>query len=156
MMKCHVRWCVRRDLPEVLAIERASYQEESAWTEEDFLTALRQRNVIGMVAEVKDKVVGYMVYSLEAKRLTLMNLAVSPDFRRLGVGTALVNKLASKLHSHRRTRIRIDVGDDNLAAHLFLKASGFSGMVLDRESYRFVYHVLPVAELIENVEEISV
>ena len=44
-----IRWMIRRDMPEVLDIERLSF--EFAWTEEDFLCCLRQRNCIGMVAE---------------------------------------------------------------------------------------------------------
>ena len=45
----HIRWMIRRDMPEVLQIERTSF--EYPWSEEDFIRCLRQRNCIGMVAE---------------------------------------------------------------------------------------------------------
>ena len=34
-LKVQIRWLIRRDMPEVLEIERATF--EYAWTEEDFL-----------------------------------------------------------------------------------------------------------------------
>jgi ribosomal-protein-alanine N-acetyltransferase len=56
----HIRWMIRRDMPEVLHTEQGAF--EYAWTEEDFLRCLRQRNCIGMVAEQGEKVVGFMIY----------------------------------------------------------------------------------------------
>ncbi|MGL4463263.1 MAG: ribosomal-protein-alanine N-acetyltransferase RimI, partial [Planctomycetia bacterium] len=40
-LRVHIRWMIRRDMPEVLHIEQESY--DFAWTEEDFLQCLRQR-----------------------------------------------------------------------------------------------------------------
>ena len=51
---------IRRDMPEVLAIEGESF--EFPWLEDDFIHCLRQRNCIGMVAEHEDRVVGFMIY----------------------------------------------------------------------------------------------
>ena len=45
----HIRWMIRRDMAEVLEIERAAF--EFPWFEEEFIRCLRQRNCIGMVAE---------------------------------------------------------------------------------------------------------
>jgi len=55
-LKVQIRWMIRRDMAEVLRIERESF--EYHWTEEDFLCCLRQRNCIGMVAEADGQVVG--------------------------------------------------------------------------------------------------
>lgn len=55
-----IRWMIRRDMPEVIDIEQGAFQ--FPWTEEDFLNSLKQRNCIGMVAEVRDRIVGFMVY----------------------------------------------------------------------------------------------
>ena len=48
-VRVHIRWMIRRDMPEVLQTEQESF--DYSWTEEDFLRCLRQRNCIGMVAE---------------------------------------------------------------------------------------------------------
>ena len=64
----HVRWMIRRDMPEVLTIEQEAF--EFPWSEEDFTRCLRQRNCIGMVAEMADSVVAFMIYELHRRSCT--------------------------------------------------------------------------------------
>jgi len=133
LMRVHIRWMIRRDMPEVLAAENSSF--EYAWTEEDFLRCLRQRNCIGMVAEHGEKVVGFMIYELHKNKLHILNFAVNPAWRRLGVGAQMVAKLISKLSSHRRTRITLEVRETNLAAQLFFRSQGFRAVRVLRSYY---------------------
>jgi ribosomal-protein-alanine N-acetyltransferase len=132
-LRVHIRWMIRRDMPEVLQTEQESF--EYAWTEEDFLRCLRQRNCIGMVAEQGEKVVGFMIYELHKTKLHIMNFAVHPVFRRHGVGAQMVAKLIGKLSSHRRTRITLEVRETNLAAQLFFRAQQFKAVRVLRGYY---------------------
>lgn len=128
-VRVHIRWMIRRDMPEVLQTEQDSF--EFAWTEEDFLRCLRQRNCIGMVAERGEKVVGFMIYELHKSKLHILNFAVHPSCRRYGIGGQMVTKLIGKLSSHRRTRITLEVRESNLPAQLFFRNQGFkAGKVL--------------------------
>src|SRR5436309_13207281 len=122
-LRVHIRWMIRRDMPEVLQTEQESF--EFSWTEEDFLRCLRQRNCIGMVAEQGERVVGFMIYELHKAKLHILNFAVHPQCRRAGVGAQMVAKLISKLSSHRRTRITLEVRETNLGAQLFFRRQGF-------------------------------
>jgi ribosomal-protein-alanine N-acetyltransferase len=131
--RVHIRWMIRRDMPEVLQIETQSF--EFAWTEEDFLRCLRQRNCIGMVAEHGEKVVGFMIYELHKAKLHIMNFAVHPQWRRLGVGAQMVVKLISKLSSHRRTRVTLEVRETNLPAQLFFHKQDFRAVRVLRGFY---------------------
>ncbi|MFO1095060.1 MAG: hypothetical protein U0992_17400 [Planctomycetaceae bacterium] len=79
-----IRWLIRRDMPEVLKIERESF--EFPWTDEDFMCCLRQRNCIGMVAEYDHQIVGFMVYELHKSRLHILNFAVGSEFREWASG----------------------------------------------------------------------
>src|SRR5437773_1339423 len=133
LMRVHIRWMIRRDMPEVLQTEQQSF--EYAWTEEDFLRCLRQRNCIGMVAECGEKVVGFMIYELHKTKLHILNFAVHPMQRRRGVGAQMVAKLVSKLSSHRRTRITLEVRETNLPAQLFFRAQGFRAVRVLRGFY---------------------
>ncbi len=142
------RWMVRRDLPEVLAIEAASHAEP--WGEEDFLRVLRHRNVIGMVTEAvapDQPVVGFMVYELLPDSYHLLDLAVSPLHRRRRVGSAMVKKLVSKLPGSKRSHITVDVREESLDAQLFLRACGFRAVAVLRkqQAYRFRWS-LPEAD----------
>jgi ribosomal-protein-alanine N-acetyltransferase len=132
-VKVHIRWMIRRDMAEVLRTEQESF--EYSWTEEDFLKCLRQRNCIGMVAELGDKVVGFMIYELHKSKLHVLNFAVHPEFRRLGVGRQMVAKLIGKLSSHRRTKITLAVRETNLAAQLFFKRLDFRAIKVLRGYY---------------------
>jgi ribosomal-protein-alanine N-acetyltransferase len=131
--RVHIRWMIRRDMPEVLQAEEQSF--EHSWTEEDFLRCLRQRNCIGMVAEQGERVVGFMIYELHKARLHILNFAVHPRFRRAGIGAQMVSKLIGKLSSHRRTRITLEVRETNLPAQLFFKAQSFRGTRVLRNFY---------------------
>jgi len=132
-IRVHIRWMIRRDHPEVLQIEQESF--ESAWTEEDFLRCLRQRNCIGMVAEHGEKVVGFMVYELHKAKLHILNFAVLPSTRHQGVGTQIVAKLVSNLSIHRRTRITLEVRETNMDAQLFFRKQEFRGVRVLRAFY---------------------
>jgi ribosomal-protein-alanine N-acetyltransferase len=129
----HIRWMIRRDMPEVMRTERASF--EFAWTEDDFLRCLRQRNCIGMVAEENDAVVGFMIYELHRSRLTVLNFAVHPSVRRTGIGSMMVAKLVYKLVSHHRQKITLAVRERNLEAQMFFRRHGFHATKLLRKYY---------------------
>ncbi len=132
-VRVHIRWMIRRDMPEVLHIEQQCF--EYSWTEEDFLRCLRQRNCIGMVAEQQEKVVGFMIYELHKSKLHILNFAVSPGYRRSGIGGQMVAKLISKLSNHRRTRITLAVRETNLGAQLFFRNQGFRATRVLRSYY---------------------
>lgn len=129
----HIRWMIRRDMPEVLSIEKHSF--EFPWSEEDFIRCLRQRNCIGMVAEHEEQVVGFMIYELNRNQLHVLNFAVRPDCRRRGIGVQMVDKLIGKLSQQRRTRIALEVRETNLAAQLFFRNAGFKAISVLRDYY---------------------
>jgi ribosomal-protein-alanine N-acetyltransferase len=135
----YIRWLIRRDMPEILAIERASFQ--SPWGEDDFIRVLRERHCIGMVNELcadvvrGGPIVAYMVYALHEGDLELLNLGVHPDMRRQGVGRVMVEKLIGKLSSHRRRLLTVTVGERNLGGQLFFRSLGFKAVEVMRGHY---------------------
>jgi ribosomal-protein-alanine N-acetyltransferase len=129
----HVRWMIRRDMSDVLQIESDAF--EFSWSEEEFIRCLRQRNCIGMVAEINDKIVGYMIYELHKNRLHILNFAVAAEYRRRGVGARMTSKLIGKLSAQRRTRILLEVRETNLAAQLFFRKQGFRAVSVLRDFY---------------------
>jgi ribosomal-protein-alanine N-acetyltransferase len=132
-VRVHIRWMIRRDMSEVLAIEHASF--EFPWGEEEFLRVLRQRNCIGMVAEHSERVVGFMIYELHKTKLQILNFCVVPECRRQGIGHQMVAKLIGKLSSHRRTRITLNIRETNLHAQLFFRSQNFRASEVLREHY---------------------
>ena len=130
----HVRWMIRRDMLEVLSIEKEAF--EFPWSDEDFTRCLRQRNCIGMVAELADSVVGFMIYELHRSRLHMLNFAVARSHRRLGIGSQMMRKLVAKLAPERRTRIVLEVRETNLPAQLFFRSFGFRAISVLKDFYQ--------------------
>lgn len=131
--RLQVRWMIRRDLAEVLDIEHESF--EFPWSEDDFVRCLRQRNCIGMVAEMAGEIVGFMIYELHKTRLHVLNFCVHPRVRRRGVGSRMVEKLVGKLSSQRRTRLVLEVRETNLSAQLFFRKLGFRAVNVLHDFY---------------------
>jgi [ribosomal protein S18]-alanine N-acetyltransferase len=129
----HIRWMIRRDMPEVLAIEEQCF--EFPWHADDFIRCLRQRNCIGMVAEASERVVGFMIYELHKSRLHILNFAVHEAFRRRGVGGQMSRKLIGKLSHERRSRILLEIRETNLPAQLFFRQLGFRAVSVLRDFY---------------------
>lgn len=129
----HLRWMIRKDMPFVLSIEEQSFEHPKS--EHEFILILRERDVIGMVAEVNDDVVGYMIYRLERKKLKLLSFAVHPECRRKGIGRAMIGRLILKLVPGRRSRIETHVADTNLDCQLFLREMGFVCTKMERGFY---------------------
>jgi ribosomal-protein-alanine N-acetyltransferase len=76
-----------------------------------------------------------MIYELHKSKLHILNFAVCPPCRRGGVGAQMVAKLISKLSSHRRTRITLEVRETNLGAQLFFRSQTFKAVRVLRAFY---------------------
>ena len=133
LVHVHIRWVLRRDMPEILDIEAASF--EFPWLEDDFIRCLRQRNNIGLVAEYDDQVVGFIIYELSKSHILVLNLATTPEMRRKGIGSQMIHKLIGKLSAQRRTKILLEVRETNLGAQLFFRDSGFRAVSILRDYY---------------------
>jgi ribosomal-protein-alanine N-acetyltransferase len=97
--------------------------------------------MIGLSVEVEGRVVGFVLYELQKNRLRIDRMAIHPDCRRSGYGTAIITKLTDKLSQQRRQELFVDVSDRDLTTHLFLKSCGFRAVIAADECYRFTYRL---------------
>lgn len=123
MEEINIRWMIRRDMPSVIAIESRCFPDP--WQEEDFLNLLRLRNVIGMVCEQADKIIGFIIYELNDNAMSIVTLAIDPDFQRKKIGTFIIDKIKQKLSIQRRTLINCLVRESDLSSQLFFSKNGF-------------------------------
>ena len=146
-MNVSLRWMIRRDLAEVVEIERLSFEQR--WNEKVFLQVLRQRTCIGIVAEHNHRVVGFMIYELHKNMISILNFAVHPDYQNKRVGTQLINRVKDKLTQQRRREIILEVRETNLPAQVFFRKLDFRAVgVLDNyfedvgeDAYIMVYQL---------------
>lgn len=137
-MKPYIRWWIRRDMFDILKIEKDVFGA-NAQTEEEFLKLLRERNIIGMVVEDRSHeqcpIIGYMLYELHKKKLHLLHMVVKPECQGKGVGKTMVKKLANKLSTHRRTALTLEIRESWIKAIHFFKKMGFLAQDVIRNYY---------------------
>lgn len=129
----HTDWLVPRNLPDVVAIEQLSYT--TPWTEKAFKSCLARSNCVGLVAELGNRVVGFVIFETTKKRILLLNMAVHPKFRRNGVATTMLASLVRRLSNNKQELIVAEVRESNLAAQLFFRSLNFRAVEVFRKYY---------------------
>ena len=78
-----------------------------------------------LVADVGGKIVGYialMEMGLESK---IMSIAVKKEFRRMGIGSKLLDEAIKRCKEKGKTRLFLEVRVSNIAAQCLYKKKGF-------------------------------
>jgi [ribosomal protein S18]-alanine N-acetyltransferase len=121
-----IRAATADDCDAITALE-ASCQGADAWSAwlvrdgvEGNLPTVRY-----LVAEVDDEVVGYAVASFAGDIAELQRIGVTPEARRTGVATALVDEVVAEAPGTGADRLLLEVRDDNAGALAFYAARGF-------------------------------
>ena len=143
--KVDLRIMVRADLPQVLDIDAASF--DNAWDKADYERILGRLGTLAYVAELQGEIVGVMVFERQKKFFYIGNLAVRPDMRRRKIGWQLVRSLIPRLKPEDRNRLVAEVPETNLIAQIFFRDVGFVCVRTlphffedtGEDGYRFVY-----------------
>jgi ribosomal-protein-alanine N-acetyltransferase len=120
--KAGVRRLTYGDLPAVLSIERRSFQ--TPWSLAMFVLELSKPSGICLcVPGDHGGLAGYLVCSRYADVWHLMNIAVSPDRRREGIATRLMENLFDEAGSS--ARFTLEVRTSNRSAIAMYERFGF-------------------------------
>jgi ribosomal-protein-alanine N-acetyltransferase len=117
----------KEDLPEILAIEAASFP--TPWTEGMFLDELRTAHAQCLVIKIeidgKTWIAAYIIFWLVADEVHLHNLAVKNEFRRQGLACSmmkLMNDIGAQVGMTRQT---LEVRELNHQAISLYRKCGF-------------------------------
>ncbi len=126
---------MEKDLPEVMAIERASFQ--IPWAESSFLYELRKNKEVASLklARLDNILVGYVCCWIIFKEVHIMNLAVYQDFRRLGIGEALIKTALKEAVDRGGVRATLEVRESNLPAIRLYEKLGFRVIAIRKNYY---------------------
>lgn len=127
-----LNFTARTDLLRLLEIERASF--EQPWSKEDFLDFLSDKKCLGITARAEGRIVGFAMVSMLPRAIELFAIAVHPDYRRKGIGSALLSNLKEKLNKH-KPKLVAEVRDSMLPVHLFLKANNLTATEVLRDRF---------------------
>ncbi|MFQ5890798.1 MAG: ribosomal protein S18-alanine N-acetyltransferase [Gemmatimonadota bacterium] len=121
------------DLEEVMRIERRSFT--TPWTERTFRGLMRRPNAALLVAEVEERVAGYLALWFAAAEAELGDLAVLPELRGRGVGAALVAGAVREAAQRGASSVFLEVRVSNAAARRLYERAGFEVVGVRRRYY---------------------
>jgi [ribosomal protein S18]-alanine N-acetyltransferase len=123
----------------VLDIERLSFAQP--WSLASFRREISLSFSRVMLAvmdeggEAGTGIAGYLCRWLVAGESHILNIATHPDFRRHGVGTALMTAAVAEAHARKASLIILEVRRSNLEARRLYRKFGFEERRLRRNYY---------------------
>lgn len=120
-----IRPARREDLGEVLRLEYQCFKDPYPM---DLLMHLRETNPLSfLVAEMGGKIIGYVIGTIRWGNVGhVLNIGVDPQYRRKGVGTALMERLMDYFKKRGVKKVRLEARESNIGARQFYSCLGFS------------------------------
>jgi ribosomal-protein-alanine N-acetyltransferase len=111
------------DLDDVMAIERSSYVYP--WSTRFFLQEIAAQCARSIVAEINERIVGYVLFWVLPDDVDIHNIAVHPHFRRQGIGRRLLDQSIASARAMGSQRVTLEVRKSNLGAQKLYGSLGF-------------------------------
>jgi len=122
-----VREVLEKDLSEILEVEYRCFPDPYPISLL-YRLMLMHRDTF-LVAEVEKRVVGYVIGALRwGSTGHILAIGVGPEYRRRGIGSALMAEVIGRLREKGARLIRLEVRKSNLPAQMFYTELGFRKM----------------------------
>lgn len=106
-----IRKMAPQDIKEIMAIELEAFS--MPWSRESYLGELRNRFAYYVVCDVGGKIAGYGGIWTVFEEAHITNVAVSFEYRRQGIGTAIMLELERRAREKKALRILLEVRPSN-------------------------------------------
>jgi [ribosomal protein S18]-alanine N-acetyltransferase len=128
-----IRRLTYADLPQVIAIERRAFP--TPWSLAMFVLELSKPSGICLAAMLEGRLTAYLICSRYDRVWHIMNVAVDPDHRRAGLGSALLTRLFERVDDE-DARYTLEVRESNDGAIRLYERFGFRTAGLRRRYYQ--------------------
>ena len=146
-MKINVCAASEKELDAIAALEAATFS--APWKREDFAKMRTDQSRLLLAAHADGAFCGYIGSYTVAGESDITTVAVLPDFRRCGVGLALLQALCNAL-SGQSDAVFLEVRESNTAARRLYEKCGFCAV-----GKRNGYYTCPTEDAILYKKEIS-
>lgn len=106
------------------------------WSETSIASELNNKLSLWMVAIDNERVVGYVGSQTILGETDMMNIAVHPNYRKQGIGTALIVGLIGALELRGSHSLMLEVRASNISAISVYEKLGFSEVGRRKNYYR--------------------
>jgi ribosomal-protein-alanine N-acetyltransferase len=128
-----IRALALADLNDIEDIEHRSY--DTPWSRSMFAGELAKPASLCLGAFEGEQLAGYLIVSRYVDAWHVMNIAVSPDFRRRGIATALLERLFDLTDDASRRGYTLEVRVSNDGAIRLYERLGFTARGIRRGYY---------------------
>ena len=128
------------DIETITEIERRSFSDP--WSEQSFRDVLAHSRMFFVCARsdangpAAERVLGYVVAWFAGGQGEIANLAVDPDSRERGIGSALLDAALDEARRQRTDEVFLEVRSSNLRARQLYESRGFAEVGRRRRYYR--------------------
>ncbi len=133
MLEPKVEPMQKEDLERVLIIEQASFTQP--YSRDLFEEELQLDLAHPCVLKVGEALVGFVDYWIVKEEMHLINIAVDPAYRRLGLGSFMMEYLLRTSLEKGIQKIFLDVRTSNVAARALYQKFGFEKVGLRKRYY---------------------
>lgn len=123
----------KEDLPSILEIAAAS-PEAAQWSAESYAASL-DSGIQGWVSADENGILGFLLVRRAAGEMEILNLAVSPNSRRKGLGSELLREALLWARQNQVSKIHLEVRSSNTVAIKFYESHRFRSSGLRRGYY---------------------
>ena len=121
-------------VPQIAKIEQLCFNDP--WSENSIASELNNRLSLWLVAVEDECVIGYVGSQTVIGETDMMNIAVHPDYRKKGIGTALILELIDALKTRGSHSLMLEVRSSNSSAISVYKNLGFLEVGRRKNYYR--------------------
>ena len=129
-----IRTMELQDVPQIAELEKVCFSDP--WSEKSIVSELDNPLSCWLVAVSGEQVVGYVGSQTVLDGSDMMNIAVSPDFRRKGIAESLIEALISLLRDRKSRCLILEVRASNVPAITLYEKLGFHEIGRRRNYYR--------------------
>jgi ribosomal-protein-alanine N-acetyltransferase len=136
-MRIKIRAGSNRDLPQIIEIERLSF--DNPWSRDSFLRELSlpfSRTTVAIITNgTREAIVGYLCRWLVADECHILNVAVHPDARRARIAARLMEHAIGEAKREKARFVTLEVRRSNVAARSLYRKLSFEERRLRRNYY---------------------
>ena len=118
------------DFEELLALDQLCFAQGIAYSQRELAYFINRKGSLRLVAEdneIQKGIAGFLLANIERNHVAhIITIDVHPQYRRSGLGTALMRASKEKFEEAKCESILLEVAVDNLAAISFYKRHGFN------------------------------
>jgi ribosomal-protein-alanine N-acetyltransferase len=122
------------DIEEIARLEKSCFSDP--WSKENFRQELKHRFSVPLVVKSGQTIVGYMCLWHIDGQMEIANFAVSPDFRRRGIGRKMMRRVLWEAGERSCTNLILSVRESNLCAVRLYTSFGFVEVYRRSKYYR--------------------